>query len=329
MQTPTRRYLFISLLGVSLLIALPLQVQAQAFPGKTVTIVVPFPAGGGPDLAARVLAEKLAPRFGHPVVVENRPGAGALLGASAVARSTPDGHTLLLTPNTMVISPHVLAPGAGSGVDVHKDLVPVIAPATTPIVLVASPQLGATTLKAAIEAARKSPGIPYGSAGNGSPMHFAGEMLKRSAQVDLLHVPYRGVAPSITGALSGEVKLLYVGLGGAVPHIKAGKLVPLAVTEKARSTLLPSVPTATEQGFPNVEVNAWYGVFAPAGTSAATITRINQEINEVLKMPKVREKFTGAGLEVLGGTAQLLADFMKADNQRYGSLAKELNIKAD
>ena len=300
MQTPTRRYLFISLLGVSLLIALPLQVQAQAFPGKTVTIVVPFPAGGGPDLAARVLAEKLAPRFGHPVVVENRPGAGALLGASAVARSTPDGHTLLLTPNTMVISPHVLAPGAGSGVDVHKDLVPVIAPATTPIVLVASPQLGATTLKAAIEAARKSPGIPYGSAGNGSPMHFAGEMLKRSAQVDLLHVPYRGVAPSITGALSGEVKLLYVGLGGAVPHIKAGKLVPLAVTEKARSTLLPSVPTATEQGFPNVEVNAWYGVFAPAGTSAATITRINQEINEVLKMPKVREKFTGAGLEVLG-----------------------------
>ncbi len=329
MQTPTRRYLFISLLGASLLIALPLQVQAQAFPGKTVTIVVPFPAGGGPDLAARVLAEKLAPRFGHPVVVENRPGAGALLGASAVARSTPDGHTLLLTPNTMVISPHVLAPGAGSGVDVHKDLVPVIAPATTPIVLVASPQLGATTLKAAIEAARKSPGIPYGSAGNGSPMHFAGEMLKRSAQVDLLHVPYRGVAPSITGALSGEVKLLYVGLGGAVPHIKAGKLVPLAVTEKARSTLLPSVPTATEQGFPNVEVNAWYGVFAPAGTSAATITRINQEINEVLKMPEVREKFTGAGLEVLGGTAQLLADFMKADNQRYDSLAKELNIKAD
>ncbi len=329
MQTPTRRYLFISLLGASLLIALPLQVQAQAFPGKTATIVVPFPAGGGPDLAARVLAEKLAPRFGHPVVVENRPGAGALLGASAVARSTPDGHTLLLTPNTMVISPHVLAPGAGSGVDVHKDLVPVIAPATTPIVLVASPQLGATTLKAAIEAARKSPGIPYGSAGNGSPMHFAGEMLKRSAQVDLLHVPYRGVAPSITGALSGEVKLLYVGLGGAVPHIKAGKLVPLAVTEKARSTLLPSVPTATEQGFPNVEVNAWYGVFAPAGTSAATITRINQEINEVLKMPEVREKFTGAGLEVLGGTAQLLADFMKADNQRYDSLAKELNIKAD
>ena len=329
MQTTTRRHLLSKLAGACVLAAVPWLAHAQTYPAKAVTIIVPFPAGGGPDLAARVLAEKLAPRFGHPVVVENRPGAGALLGASAVARSMPDGHTLLLTPNTMVISPHVLAPGAGSGVDVHKDLVPVIAPATTPLVLVANPQLGATTLKAAIEAARKSPGIPYGSAGNGSPMHFAGEMLKRSAQVDLLHVPYRGVAPSITGALSGEVKLLYVGLGGAVPHIKAGKLVPLAVTEKSRSSLLPNVPTATEQGVPNVEVNAWYGVFAPTGTPAATIARINQEINEVLKLPEVREKFMGAGLEVLGGTPQLLADFMKSDNQRYGNLAKELNIKAD
>jgi tripartite-type tricarboxylate transporter receptor subunit TctC len=160
-------------------------------------------------------------------------------------------------------------------------------------------------------------------------MHFAGEMLKKSAKVDLLHVPYRGVAPSITAALSGEVKLLYVGLGGAVPHIKAGKLVPLAVTEKARSSLLPEIPTATEQGVPNVEVNAWYGVFAPTGTPVAVVNRINQDINDILKMPDVRDKLMGAGIEVLGGTPQLLADFMKADNQRYGSLAKELNIKAD
>jgi tripartite-type tricarboxylate transporter receptor subunit TctC len=160
-------------------------------------------------------------------------------------------------------------------------------------------------------------------------MHFAGEMLKRSAKIDLLHVPYRGVGPSITAALGGEVKLLYVGLGGAVPHIKAGKLVPLAVTEKTRSELLPDVPTATEQGVANVEVNAWYGLFAPAGTPAATIARLNREVNDVLKLPEVREKLMGAGLEVLGGQPQLLADFMKADNQRYGSLARELNIKAD
>ena len=316
--------------GLALAAGLPQLASAQAaFPSRQVTLVVPFPAGGGPDLAARIIGEKLAPRLGQPVVVDNKPGAGALVGASFVAKAPADGHTLLLTPNTMVISPHVLPPGAGGGVDVHKDLAPVIAPATTPLVLVANPSLGATNLKAALEAARKSPGLPYGSAGNGSPMHFAGEMFKRSTKLDLMHVPYKGVAPSITASLAGEVKLLYVGLGGAVPHIKAGKLVPLAVTEARRSELLPEVPTATEQGVPGVEVNAWYGVFAPAATPAATIARINREINEVIKMPEVRDKLMAAGIEVAGGSPQVLEGFMKADNQRYGTLARELNIKAD
>ncbi len=316
--------------SLALAAGLPQLASAQAaFPSRQVTLVVPFPAGGGPDLAARIIGEKLAPRLGQPVVVDNKPGAGALVGASFVAKAPADGHTLLLTPNTMVISPHVLPPGAGGGVDVHKDLAPVIAPATTPLVLVANPSLGATNLKAALEAARKSPGLPYGSAGNGSPMHFAGEMFKRSTKLDLMHVPYKGVAPSITASLAGEVKLLYVGLGGAVPHIKAGKLVPLAVTEARRSELLPEVPTATEQGVPGVEVNAWYGVFAPAATPAATIARINREINEVIKMPEVRDKLMAAGIEVAGGSPQVLEGFMKADNQRYGTLARELNIKAD
>ena len=328
MTNHPKRHFTLGLMGLALASALPFA-AAQTFPSKPITIVVPFPPGGGPDLAARVLAEKLAPKFGQPVVVDNRPGAGALLGASAVARSAADGHTLLLTPNTMAISPHVLPAGAGGGVDVHKDLVPVISPATTPMVLVANPSLGVTNLKAAMDAARKSPGLPYGSPGNGSPMHFAGEMLKSAAKVDLMHVPYRGVGPSITAALSGEVKLLFTGLGGAVPHIKGGKLVPLALTEKKRSPLLPDVPTATEQGVSGVEVNAWYGVFAPTGTPAPVIARLNQAFNEALQLPDVREKLAGAGLDVLGGTPQVLADFMKADNERYGKLAKELNIKAD
>jgi tripartite-type tricarboxylate transporter receptor subunit TctC len=302
---------------------------AQSFPSKTITLVVPFPPGGGPDLTARVLAEKLAPRLQQAVVVENRPGAGALVGATAVARAAADGHTLLLTPNTMVISPHVLPPAASAGVDVQKDLVAVVAPATTPMVLLASTQLGVKDLKGLLELARKNPGLAYGSAGNGSPMHFAGEMFKKSTQVDLLHVPYRGVAPSITAALGGEVKLLYVGLGGALPHVKAGKLVPLAVTEKARSALMPEVATAGEQGVGQVEVNAWYGVFAPAGTPQAVIERLNAEINEALKLPDVRDKLQGAGLDVLGGTPQVLADFVRVDHQRYGALARELNIKAD
>lgn len=326
MKHPHKRALIAATLAACVWPSLGL---AQGFPNKPITIVVPFPAGGGPDVAARVLAERIAPRLGQPVVIENKPGAGALLGASAVARAAADGHTLLLTPNTMAISPHVLAAGAGGNVDVQKDLVPVIAPATTPLALVAHPGLGVKSLAELNALARTKPDMTYGSAGNGSPMHFAGEMFKKSAGLNLLHVPYRGVAPSLNAALAGEVQLLFVALGGALPHIKAGKLVPLAVVEDERSGLLPQVPTATEQGVKGVEVAAWYGVFAPAGTPAAAITRLNQEINDALKLPDVRERFNGAGLEVLGGTPTRLADFMKADHQRYGTLARELKIRAD
>jgi tripartite-type tricarboxylate transporter receptor subunit TctC len=142
-------------------------------------------------------------------------------------------------------------------------------------------------------------------------------------------VPYRGVAPSITGTLAGDTRVLFVGLGGALPHIRAGKLVPLAVTESRRSALMPDVPTAGEQGVRDVEVNAWYGIFAPAGTPAPVIARLNQEVNEALKLPDVREKFLNAGIEPLGGDAQTLATFMRNDDQRYGAIARALNIKAD
>ncbi|MEY4975069.1 MAG: hypothetical protein RIQ97_264, partial [Pseudomonadota bacterium] len=164
--------------GASLLSLGALAQTPAAFPSRNVTLVVPFPPGGGPDLLARVLAEKLSTRWGKPVVVENKPGAGALIGASQVAKSAPDGHTLLLSANTLVISPHVLPPGAGGGVDVHADLVPIAAPATTPMALVAHPSLGVRDLKGLVALAKQSPGMAWGSAGNGSPMHFAGEMMR-------------------------------------------------------------------------------------------------------------------------------------------------------
>jgi tripartite-type tricarboxylate transporter receptor subunit TctC len=302
---------------------------AQSYPTKTITIVVPYPPGGGPDLVARVLADKLAPRLGQAVVVDNKPGAGGLLGASGVAKSAADGHTLLMSPNTLVIAPHVLPKGAGAGLDVQKDLVPVVAPVTTPMVLVANPSLGVSDLAQLIALARKQPGLAYASTGNGSPMHFAGEMFKKSTGVDLRHVPYRGTGPALTAVLGGEVKLLYVGLGGAAAQIKAGKLVPLAVTEKSRAQMFPQLATAGEQGVKGVEVNAWFGLFAPAGTPAGVITRLNREVNEVLKLSDVREKLTQAGLELLGGSAQLLAGFMQEDDLRYGNIARELGLKAD
>lgn len=324
-----RRVLTLTLTGIALAWGAAVPALAQTYPSKAVTIVVPFPAGGGPDLLARILAEKMAGKLGQPVVVDNKPGAGGLLGASGVARSPADGHTLLLTPNTLIISPHVLPKGAGGGIDVNKDLLPIVAPVSTPMVLVVNPQLGVTKLKDLVALARKSPGLPYASTGNGSPMHFAGEMFKKSAGVDMLHIPYRGTGPALTAVLSGEVKLLYVGLGGVTQYLKSGKLVALAVTEKSRSSLMPDLPTMGEQGVPKVEVNAWFGLFAPAGTPAAVVTRLNQEVNDALKLPDVRERLTTAGLEVLGGSPQVLANFMKEDFERYGVIARELGIKAD
>ena len=302
---------------------------AQAYPNKVVKLQVPFAPGGGNDLVARQIAPGLQQLLGQSVVVDNKPGAGALLGANVVAKASPDGHTLLLTPNTMAISPHVLPKGAAGGIDVQKDLTAIVAPGTTPMALVANPELGVRNLAELTALARKTPGLPYGSAGNGSPMHFAGEMFKSSAKVDMTHVPYRGVGPSLVATLGGEVKLLYVGLGGALQHIKSGKLVVLAVTEKKRSGLLPQSPTATEQGVANVEVNAWYGLFAPAGTPANVIQKINQEVNQVLLAPDLREKMLVTGLEPLGGSPQVLESFLKEDSQRYAQIARELNIKAD
>ena len=303
---------------------------AQAQPGaKQLTIVVPFPAGAGPDLAARVLGEKLAVRLSRAVVVENRPGVGGLVGAGAVAKAAPDGSTLLLAPNTLAISPHVLPKGAGGGIDVQKDLSPVIAVATTPMLIVANPTLGATTIEQLVALAKAKPDLAFGSAGNGSPMHFAGEMFASAAGLKMTHVPYRGVAPSVTAAIGGEIKLLFVALGGAAQHLESGRLLAIAVAERARTPLLPNVPTLTERGIKGVEVNAWYGVFTTAATPGATIAALNEAFNEAVRQPDVRKRLGDAGLELRGGSAQELAELMRQDDQRYGRIARELKITAD
>lgn len=300
---------------------------ADTFPSKPIKIVVPMPAGGGPDLVARVVGEKISAQLGQPVVVENRPGAGAILGASVVAKSDADGHTLLLAPNTLAISAHVL-PGTVN-FKLQSELTPVIAPVTTPMVLVTNPKTGVKSLSAALELMRTKPGMSVGSAGNGSPMHFAIEMFQLSTQVDLLHVPYKGVAPSLTAGVGGEVNYLFTPLGGAVPYIKAGQLVPLAVLEKQRTPLLPDVPTALEQGVKDVEIVGWYGLFAPKGTPAAAVDTINQAFNAALQLDDVRNKLTTAGMTVLGGTPEQLTEYVKFDDERYGRLARELKIQVD
>ena len=303
---------------------------AQAFPTRTVTLMVPFPPGGGPDLFGRILAERLPPKLGQAVIVENRPGVGGLAGANAVAKAAPDGHTILIAPNTIAIAPHILPKGAGGGVDVMNDLVPIVMPCATPMLLVVHPDLGVNSVAELVELAKRSKGLAYATAGTGSPMHIGGELFKRAAGVDIFHVPYKGVAPSVAAALSGEVKILFTALGGSVaPHLRAGKLKVIAVTEKRRTALLKDVPTMAELGYKGVEVDAWYGVLAPAGTPAPVIARLNREINEVLAVPEVRERLNVAGIDVRGGSAEALGAEMRDDHARYGRIVQEFGIKAD
>ncbi|MSQ72076.1 MAG: tripartite tricarboxylate transporter substrate binding protein [Betaproteobacteria bacterium] len=303
---------------------------AQSWPARTITLVVPFPPGGGPDLFARILTEKLPPRLGQTMLVDNRPGVGGLAGANVVAKSAPDGHMFLIAPNTIAIAPHVLPAGAGGGVDVMRDLVPVILPAATPMMLVVNPSLGAKTVAELVAIAKQRPGLPYASAGNGSPMHIAGELFRKAAGVDLQHIPYKGVAPSVADTLGGQVQVLFVAMGGGIAqHLRSGKLQVLAVTERRRTALLPNVPTLAELGYKGVETDAWYGVLAPSGTPQSVIARMNQEINALLAMADVRERMNSAGIDVRGGTPEAFGAEMREDHARYGRIVREFGIKAD
>ncbi|MEO7403592.1 MAG: tripartite tricarboxylate transporter substrate-binding protein, partial [Burkholderiales bacterium] len=208
--------------------------------------------------------------------------------------------------------------------------VPIIMPAATPMMLVVNPELGVKTVAELVTLAKQKPGLPYASAGNGSPMHIAGELFKQAAGVDLQHIPFKGVAPSVTEALSGRVGILFVAMGGGIAqHLRAGKLQVLAVTEKRRSGLLPNIATMAELGFRGVETDAWYGLFAPTGTPAATIARLNQEVNAILAIPDIRERMNAAGIDVRGGTAEAFAAEMREDHARYGRIVREFGIKAD
>lgn len=304
---------------------------AQTFPTKPITIVVPIPPGGGPDVTARVVGERLAQRLGQPVVVENRPGVGGLAGASSVAKAAPDGHTLLVAPNTLLISPHLLAKGAGGGIDVLKDLAPVIMAARVPTMLAVTPQLGVKNVAEFVALAKRtSPPLAYASAGNGSPMHIAGELFTRAAAVELQHVPFRGNAPAVTQVLGGQINVIFASLGGALQHVTSGKLVPLALTDGSRSALLPGVPTLAEAGVSGVEVNAWYGVFAPAGTPSAVIARLNEEIGAIVGQAEVRERLANGGIEPLAGsTPEAMAATARDEFDRYGRIVREFRIQAD
>ena len=306
-------------------LALPVGVAAQAFPSRTVTIVVPFPPGAGPDLVARILGERLSVRLGQPILVDNRPGVGGIAGTAFAARAPNDGHTLAMVPNTVVIAPHVL-PRAAVTIDILKDLAPVVQVVTNAMTLAVHPALGVKSVRELLDLARREPGLAYATGGNGSPMHIVGEIFKRSTGVDMQHVAYKGVAPSINDVIGGQVKVLWVPWGGAAPFVRAGKLQALALADNRRSANAAGVPSMAELGYPEVISRGWVGLLAPTGAPASVIDLLNREINQLLQIEDVRLRLAAIGFDIVGGAPEVLAGEMRADFERYGRLVRELKI---
>ena len=300
--------------------------QAQDYPSRTVKIVVAFPAGGPTDFVARVLADKLKGILGQSVIIENKPGANAAIGAESVAKSDPDGYTLFFTTaGAVVINPHMRA---NLPYDPVKDFAPITLVVNTMEVLVVRTDTAMKSATDLVALAKSRPdGIAMASTGIGSPPHLALELFKGSSGANVLHVPYRGAAPAVTDVVGGQVHAMFADLPVLMPQIKGGTLRPIGVGSKRRASVLPDVPTLDEQGIKDVYADNWYALFAPAKTPAPVITKLNAAVNAVLKDPETAKKLIDAGADPAAGTPEQLAEFLKSELERWGKVVKEKNIK--
>jgi|SRR5688572_9038854 len=308
-----------------ILLAFPTALFAQ-FPSRAITIIVPIPPGGAPDIAARVIGQKLSESVGQPVVVENRVGANGNIASDLVAKAQPDGHTLgLLADSQIAINPHLYK----MPLDTLRDLTPVTPVAVNQFVLTVNPSLPVKTFPEFIEFARKAnPPLAYASGGNGSQHHLTMEMLKQRAGINMLHVPYKGGAPAATATVAGETAAMWSGSSNA-PQIKAGRLRPLAVSGAKRSPQYPDLPTISEF-YPGFETSIWLGLFGPAGIPETTLTRLRTELKRVLESPDVKQKMNAAGgLDPYVATADEFAALIRRDHAKYAKVVKDVGIKLD
>ena len=309
--------------------ALAQDANAQAFPAKPMRIVVPYPAGGGIDVISRLVAQRLAQQFGQTVVVENKPGAGTIVGAESVAHAAPDGTTLMITSDaTLSINPYLYEK---LPYDPVKDFAPVTQLVSLNQLLLANPGVPANTLRELITYAKANPGkLNYASYGVGSQPHLAMEMLKHKAGIEIVHVPYKGIPQAVPAALAGEVQLTFSGAASTLAFLKAGRLKALAIGGKTRLALLPEVPTFTESGFPEVPSNAWFGLFVPAATPKDVINRLHAEVTRLLKEPEfVQKEVVAKGYELVASTPAEFAVFLAADSKRYAEAVKISGAKAE
>ncbi len=309
-----------------LALALPLALHAQDYPSRPVRIVVPFQPGGGSDTLGRLLAEKLTARWGQPVVVENRAGAGGNLGAGFVAQALADGHTLLLSsPGPVVINQSLY-----KSLPFDPDgFVPVSVIATNYGVLALHPRTGLADVAALVAAARAAPDkLNFASAGSGTTPHLAGELFKSMAGVRLTHVPYKGAGPGFAALLAGEVDLMFVDVFIALPHVRAGRLRALALGGGARNPLLPGVPVMSEV-LPGFEYSVWQGLVAPAGTPAAVAARISGAVADIVRQPDIARRLADVGLEAVGSSPAEMGAVMRQDRERWGKVVRETGARAD
>ena len=301
---------------------------AQAYPTKPVTIIVPFAAGGTIDILARIIGQALTAELGQSVVVDNRAGAGGNIGGQAAAKATPDGHTLFMgTVGTHAINASLYKK---MPFDPVKDFAPLTRVANVPNLLVANPAQPYKSVKDLIAYAKANPGkVNFGSSGNGSSIHLSGELFKSLAKVDMQHVPYKGSAPAVTDLLGNQIGIMFDNMPSAIQHVRSGKLVPLAVTTAKRSPELPNVPTIAEAGVPGYEATSWFGMFAPAGTPAPVLAKLNAAIVKVLGQPDVKKKINEQGAEVYSETPEQFAAFIQAESVKWGKVVKESGASLD
>ena len=329
MSIPRR---FLSLLPLALVAALssPGAALAQgAYPLKPITIVVSYPAGSDTDSIARMLGERLGQRLNQPVLVDNKPGAGGTIGNLFVSRAHPDGYTLLFTPNPFTTAPMVMRLPKSSTYDVLNGFEPVIQVGTQPLVLVANPGTGLKSVSEMIAAAKAGKPLSYASPGAGSPMHVLGEWLNHSAGVNITHVPYKGVAPSVTDVVAGHVSTAWVTLGVVREYVAANRLTQLAIGDAKRSPLAPNVPTLGEAGYKDVVVGAWNGFFAPKGTPGDVIRTLNKNINEILAQPENKAKLATFGTLPVGGAPEVLKETNATEYKLMGKVIQDLHITAE
>ena len=309
-------------------LAAPGLLCAQAFPAKPARIVNPFAPGGATDIIARHMAQKLTESWGQPVVVENRAGASGAIGVEHVAKSAPDGYTLLIATQTT----HAANPAlyAKLPYDAAKDFAPLTLAGSTPLALLVHPSLPVDDVRALIAHAKSNPGkLAYASGGNGTSQHLSMELVKSMTGTFMVHIPYKGAGPAMTDFLGGQVNLMFDNLPTALPHVKAGKLKALAVSTASRTALAPELPTMAESGLPGFDLATWFAFFAPAATPRALVDRISADMRRALTQPDTREKLVGIGVDIRASTPDELAAFHRAELAKWAKIVKDSGAKLD